>query len=104
VKDIADGVFLFAGRRLAAIDPGDIVSLTQTWTPSPDRAQIFMEGYLGESTLTQEEMEALPLFVKARWLFCRVAGMSKVAPERRISYFLDGLLEPLRAIGERGCL
>jgi hypothetical protein len=36
--------------------------------------------------------------VRARWLYCRVAGMVKVAPERRIEYFVTALLEPLRAL------
>jgi len=97
-RDLADGVFLFAGERESDIDDTDIFSLTQTWRPSAERASVFMSAYLGPEALAEDEMAALPLFVRARWLYCRVAGMVKVTPERRIEYFTAGLLEPLRAL------
>lgn len=100
IRDVADGVFLFAGERAAAIDARDIVSLTQTWTPSSRRARIFLNGYLGEASLTLAELDALPLFLKARWLSCRAGGMAKVSPGVRASYFASGLLGPLRALDE----
>jgi len=96
IRDLADGLFLFAGVRASDIDASDIYSLTQTWQPSIERAQVFLEAYLARESLIPEEMEALPLFVRARWLYCRVQGMAKVAPEQRADYFCDGLLEPLR--------
>jgi len=91
-RDLADGIFLFAGERDSDIDASDIFSLTQTWRPSRERALVFMNAYLGEAGLSADESDALPLY-------CRVAGMVKVAPERRIEYFCSGLLEPLRALG-----
>lgn len=96
--DLADGVFLFAGQRQTAIDAADIVSLTQTWIPCPERTQVFMQGYLSRETVTDEEWAALPWAVCARWLFCRVAGRLKLPEERRIDYVVDGLLTPLRAL------
>lgn len=103
--DLADGIFLFAGERASDIDAADIVSLTQTWTPSVERARLFMEAYLeegeaGDSSLrlSDEEQDVLGLLVRARWLYCRVAGMRKVSEERRVDYCVDGLLEPLRAL------
>ena len=149
-RDLADGIFLYAGEREGDIDAADIFSLTQTWRPSIERGRVFMTAYLsrfldygtttdrstriertsservwhryavlrkgafgalrhqrpsanakhsmGAETLVEEEADALPLFVRARWLYCRVAGMTKVTPERRIGYFVTGLLEPLRAL------
>jgi homoserine kinase type II len=96
--DLADGVFLFAGERDSAIDAGDIVSLTQTWRPSPARARVFLEAYLETESVEPEEWAALDLLIRARWLYCRVAGQLKLPPERRLEYVLDGLLEPLRAL------
>jgi len=96
VRDLADGIFLFAGERASDIAAEDIFSLTQTWTPSPKRAKAFMRAYLEDESLEDDELEALPLFVRARWLYCRVAGMMKVIPGRRIEYFIQGLLQPLR--------
>jgi len=98
VRDLADGIFLFAGQRASDIDASDIFSLTQTWQPSIERGRVFMGGYLTSEMLSDEELRALPLFVRARWLYCRVAGMVKVMPERRIEYFATGLLEPLRIL------
>jgi len=117
VLDLADGIFLFAGERARDIDASDIVSLTQTWMPSIERARVFMEAYLAEGgalrrqhatrstqhalLLEPEERNVLALLVRARWIYCRVAGMLKVPEERRIDYCVDGLLEPLRALDDR---
>jgi homoserine kinase type II len=98
VRDLADGIFLFAGERASDIDASDIFSLTQTWQPSIERGRTFLGAYLATEMLSDEELEALPLFVRARWLYCRVAGMVKVLRERRIEYFLAGLLQPLRML------
>lgn len=98
VLDLADGVFLFAGERATAIDAADIVSLTQTWTPSLERARLFLDAYQEMETVLPEEWAALELVVRARWLYCRVAGRLKLPEEQRLDYVVDGLLEPLRAL------
>lgn len=98
VLDLADGLMLFAGERDAEIDDADIVSLTQTWRPSHERGRAFLEAYLEREALSDEEMRALPLFVRALWLSCRVEGMEKVPEGARVAYLLDGLLAPLRAM------
>lgn len=102
VLDLADGVFLFAGERSRDIDASDIVSLTQTWRPSPARERAFFEGYLETESVTDEEWEVLPLVVRARWIYCRVAGRLKLPEERRLDYFVDGLLAPLLALDAQG--
>ena len=98
LRDIADAIFLFAGERASDIDASDIFSLTQTWQPSAERARVFMDAYLASEKLSDHELAALPLFVRARWLYCRVAGMVKVTPAQRAEYFVTGLLQPLRAL------
>lgn len=100
VLDLADGVFLFAGERAAAIDAADIVSLTQTWRPSPHRTRVFMEAYLSCEEVAEEEWTVLKQTVRARWLYCRIGGMVKLPEERRLDFLLDGLLEPLRALDD----
>jgi Ser/Thr protein kinase RdoA (MazF antagonist) len=101
VLDLADGVFLFAGERSTAIDAADIVSLTQTWQPSVQRARVFMDAYLQHEEVAQEEWDVLECVVRARWLYCRIGGMVKLPEERRLEFLLDGLLEPLRALDEQ---
>lgn len=98
VLDLADGVFLFAGLRQTPTDVSDIVSLTQTWTPGPERTRAFMQGYLTRESVSDEEWTVLPLVVRARWIYCRVAGRLKLPEERQMDYVVEGLLDPLRAM------
>lgn len=100
VLDLADGIFLFAGERRSDIDAADIVSLTQSWLPSVERARAFLDGYRQTEVVSAEEWDVLDLAVRARWLFCRVGGRVKLPPERQAEYVADGLLEPLRALDE----
>lgn len=100
VLDLADGVFLFAGERETDIHAADIISLTQTWTPSAERARLFLDAYRQIETITEEERAVLNHVVRARWIYCRVGGMAKLPEERRLDYLLEGLLPPLRALDE----
>jgi len=104
LRDLADGIFLYAGERESDIDASDIFSLTQTWRPSRERGRVFMRGYLESGRVSADEEAALPLFVRARWLYCRVAGMVKVAPAQRVEYFIGRLLAPLRALDRMDAL
>jgi homoserine kinase type II len=96
--DVADGIIFFAGERASDLDSGNIYSLTQTWAPSVSRTALFMKAYLAEETLDTRELALLPIFIRTRWLHCRVNGRIKVAPEHRLEYFLADLLPPLRAL------
>lgn len=100
VLDLADGVFLFAGDRATDIDAADIVSLTQTWTPSVERSCLFLDAYRQIETITQEERAVLNHMVRARWLYCRIGGRVKLPEERRLDFLLEGLIPPLRALDE----
>ncbi len=98
ILDLADGVFLFAGERASEIDATDIVSLTQTWTPSEHRTRAFLEAYLQHEQMTEDEWGVMELAIRARWLHCRIGGMAKLPEKHRVTYLLEGLLEPLRAL------
>lgn len=102
VLDLADGVFLFAGRRASPIDASDIVSLTQTWTPDLPRWRAFVDAYLETETVADAEWEALIPTVRARWLFCRIGGRVKLPAERQAAFVADGLVGPLRALDAIG--
>jgi homoserine kinase type II len=96
--DLADGVLFFAGRRATPIDAANIVSLTQTWQPCQERTRVFLDGYRESEAISATEWQMLPDAVRARWLYSRVAGRLKLPEEQRPDYFVDGLLEPLRAL------
>ncbi len=98
LRDLADGIIFFAGRRDRDIDGANIYSLTQTFHLTDALAHRFLDPYLQTETLTPEEQRALPHFLRARWLYCRVSGMAKVPPEQRADYFFAGLRPPLEWI------
>ncbi len=96
--DLADGLFLFCGERSSGLDPTDIRSLTQSWTPSPNRWRHFVSGYLAEGTITEIEWQNLIPMVRARWLTCRFLGRIKVHIAEAAAFVADGLLHPLRIL------
>jgi len=94
--DVADGLLFFCGRRPEPLRPGDIVALTQAFTLDRELMAAFGRGYTAHVTPQLAELRALPELMRARWLFCRVDAMErKIAPERKLSYLLDGLTGPL---------
>lgn len=99
LRDIADGLIFFAGVRDGDVDSSDIRLLTRTWLPSTERSDAFLEAYARRRPVG-DERALLPLFMRARWLYCRTIGRSKVPEDERIAYFTFGLLEPLRALDE----
>jgi Ser/Thr protein kinase RdoA (MazF antagonist) len=96
LRDLADGVLFFAARRATDIDGGDIASLTQTPTLDSVRMRAFLDAYGAAAwPLAADELAALPEFIRARWLFCRVDALRKVPAERRLPLLLNGIVEPL---------
>ena len=58
-----------------------------------------------EADLTPREIVALPKFLRARWLYCRVQGMAKIAPEKRLRFLLNGIRESLEWLDQHeACL
>lgn len=99
--DIADGVLFFCGQRPTPVNPADIESLTQAFTLKREWIEAFGAGYASEVTVEERELKALPDLMRCRWLFCRVDAMErKIAPDRKLSYLLDGIAGPLEQIGE----
>jgi Ser/Thr protein kinase RdoA (MazF antagonist) len=98
-RDLADGLIFFAGLRDGDVTSSDIRKLTRTWTHCPERAAAFLLAYERTGPITGHERALLPSFMRARWLHCRIIGRSKVPPQDGVTFFLDGLLEPLRSLG-----
>lgn len=98
IRDVADGLIFFGGVRDGDVDSADITKLTRTWLPDTDRFAAFLGAYIRENPLTDEELRLLPIFMRARWLHCRVIGRSKVPESERLSFFVRGLIEPLQAL------
>ena len=100
VRDLADGVMFYASERTSDVDGGDITSLTGAVTYNEERTRLFLGTYHRTLPIREEEMAALPQFLRARWLHCRAAGMSKVPVERKADYFFKDIRLPLRWIEE----
>lgn len=98
IRDVADGLIFFGGVRDGDVDSADIRKLTRTWLPDTDRFAAFLGAYIRENPLTVDELRLLPIFMRARWLHCRVIGRSKVPESERLSFFVRGLIEPLQAL------
>jgi len=98
VRDVADGLIFFAGVRDGDVDSADIRLLTRTWRPDLERSSAFLAAYTETCPLTDDEVRLLPVFMRARWLHCRTIGRSKVREDQRTAFFVNGLLEPLRAL------
>jgi Ser/Thr protein kinase RdoA (MazF antagonist) len=100
VRDLADGVLFYAADRAEDIDGADIASLTRAATYNEERVQLFLSTYHQTLPIKEDEMAALPQFLRARWLHCRAAGMSKVSEERKEPYFFEDIRVPLEWIDE----
>lgn len=100
LRDIADGVVFYAAERATDIDGASIVSLTQAMTYNRERIHLFLSTYHHALRIKPEEMAVLPQFLRARWLHCRVAGLTKVPDERKEAYFFNEIRVPLQWIEE----
>ncbi len=97
--DLADGLIYFAGRRTARMDPADIRTLTAPFELDSDRMRIFLHGYIEHGAVSARELEALPRFMLARWLYCRADPMRRKIPrEEAVDYLLDGIWGPMNVI------
>ncbi|MFQ6099123.1 MAG: phosphotransferase, partial [Armatimonadota bacterium] len=99
-RDLADGLLFFAARRRTDIDDRDIASLTQAPQIDIERSLVFVDAYLQCGSIENAEIAALPEFMRARWLYCRAAGMAKVEPPRRVAFLLNEIEGPLRWLDE----
>lgn len=95
IRDIVDGVLYFAARRSSDIDGKNIYSLTEPFKISVDKSRIFVTAYCEEGLLTEKEIIYMPWFMRMRWVYSRFSGMRRVPEEQRLSFFFDGILEPL---------
>jgi Ser/Thr protein kinase RdoA (MazF antagonist) len=97
MADITDGLIFFAGRRDSPLDPADIRSLTQPFTLDWPRMRRFMAGYQRVLRVEEDELAALPAFIRARWLYMRVDAMRRKVPDaEKLEFLLSGVLRPLR--------
>jgi len=94
--DIADGVMYFAARRPGGLDAADIRTLTRAFTLDEERTRTFTEAYEGEGALEPGELNRLPDFLLARWLYSRIDPMRRKIPqEEAIDYLLEGIWGPI---------
>ena len=97
--DLADGLIYFAGQRAQRMDPLDIRTLTGPFTLHTDRVRTFLRAYLERASISSQELEALPKFMLARWLYSRADPMRrKLPPEEALDYLLAGVWEPIATI------
>lgn len=97
--DIADGVMYFAARRPSGLDAADIRTLTRAFTLDEERTRVFIEAYRSAGALVRGELNRLPDFLLARWLYSRIDPMRRKIPEEEaIDYLLEGVWGPIGAI------
>lgn len=95
IRDIVDGILYFAARRKKPINGNNIFSLTQECFIDIKRSKLFINTYRKYTKFTDLELELLPYFMRARWLYSRVSGTRKVRSEAMANYFTNGITTPL---------
>ncbi len=100
-RDLADGVLYFATRR-EEFDGSSIQSMTEAVEPDMDGALLFLRTYRELSPLADDEVRAIPLALRARWLAERLEGSAKVPPERRAWFISRDLEVPLQWLEAHG--
>ncbi len=93
-RDVADGLYFFGVQR-AAVDAGDIWSLTQSLDWDLGAARRFLYAYESAAPLSDEERHAIPAAFVGRWLSIRLEGMAKVAAAERWRFFARDVERPL---------
>jgi len=98
IRDLTDGLLFFCSRVKKRYRSFSIFSLTQPMTLDAKQVTLFLETYQKILPLTVAECKLLPVFMEARWIFCRVDGLRKVAENKQIDFLLDRVFLPLREI------
>jgi Ser/Thr protein kinase RdoA (MazF antagonist) len=88
VRDVADGALFFGAEPAAALDPGDIWSLTRCPRLDTGGMAAFVEAYGRELPLTRPERSAIPLAILARWVSMRLENAPKVPLARQVEFLL----------------
>jgi len=100
-RDLADAVYYFA-RRGGLFDGSRIESMTEAAEPDFDSAVLFLRTYGELAPLEPEEVRAIPLALRARWLAERLEGSAKVPPEKRTWFITRELERPLEWLDSHG--
>ena len=102
VRDVSDAVMFFASRRRQALDPDDIRSLTQPFTPDAALCRQLLRGYQAVRRLDEAEWEALGWLIRSRWVQMRLRGSRKTPPAEKASFVLDGFFEVIDWLDGQG--
>ena len=94
-RDLVDALMFFAANRRQVINPDNIRSLTQPFTPNREWCSWLMDGYEQVNPLTDLEWEALPWLIRSQWLQIRLRGSRKVPREEKLSFVLEHFFEPI---------
>lgn len=102
LRDLADGLIFFAGRRSQPFVGHDIYSLQQGVRLEWERCSRFVRTYLQccGLALRPEEMRLLPSFMAARLIFGRVQALAKIPPDRHIGMLTNDIAPQLRWLEE----
>jgi Ser/Thr protein kinase RdoA (MazF antagonist) len=100
-RDLADGIYYFATPR-EAFDNTSIESMTEATELNFDSAVLFVKTYAEHAPLDPDEVRAIPLALRARWLAERLEGSAKVPPERRAWFITRDLERPLQWLDAHG--
>ncbi len=101
-RDLADGVYYFAARRPARFDDASIWSMTEAVDPDLETAAWFISGYREVAPIEPEELRAIPLAWRARFLAERLEGSAKVPAEQKAHFITRDFEEPLQWLDHHG--
>ncbi len=87
-RDIIDALMFFASDRSTLLEPDDIRSLTQPFTPNFTASRAVLAGYQTIKPLTSDEWIALPLLIRSRWIQMRLRGSRKVPASEQLAFVL----------------
>jgi len=100
-RDLADGIYCFATPR-ETFDNTSIESMTEAVELDFDSAVLFVKAYAERAPLDPDEVRAIPLALRARWLAERLEGSAKVPREQRAWFITRDLARPLQWLDAHG--